>query len=176
MAAVHELTDHAAELEGREAAVENPGEAPHEIARPDGSDRRTHSLQPDPTRPGLTTGELPPLPPGRWQLQPRGEGDPPMVGEPREVVVTAAERERAQVRQDRRNLRQLASRLGGRYVDGSSETARAALLADLAQLDLAAVPAERQDRLEPAAGWPWLALAVGLLGGEWLLRRRHGLL
>jgi hypothetical protein len=147
-----------------------------EISRPDGSDRRAHVLRPDPGRPGVAVGDLPPLPPGRWRLVPRGEGDPPLEGQPRDVVVTAAGQERAQVRQDRRNLRQLAARLGGRYVDASEPAGRAGLLGDLAALDLAPSRAERQDRDEPAAGWPWFAVAVGLLGTEWLLRRRHGLL
>jgi len=147
-----------------------------EVARPDGSDRRTYSLQSDPTRPGVATADLPPLPPGRWRLTPRGEDSPPVMGTPRDVVVTAAERERAQVRQDRRNLRQLAARNGATYADASASEAWAELLADLGALDLDPAATTRQDRHEPAAGWPWLALAVGLLGAEWLLRRRWGLL
>ncbi len=146
------------------------------VARPDGGDPRVHSLQPDPARPGLSRGEVPPLPPGRWRLTPRGEGDPPTEGEPRDIVVTAAERERAQVRQDRRMLRLVAARLGGEALDGGRPDHRQALLADLAALDASPEPRTRQDRHEPAAGWPWFALAVGFLGAEWLLRRRYGLL
>ncbi len=147
-----------------------------EIARPDGRERRVHSLQPDPARPGLTRGELPPLPPGRWRLIPRGEGDPATEGEPREIVVTAAERERAQVRQDRRTLRLIAARLGGRALDAGQPEDRQALLAGLADLDPTPEAATRQDRHEPAADWPWFVAVVGLLGAEWLLRRRQGLL
>jgi hypothetical protein len=147
-----------------------------QLNRPDGSERRTVDLRPDATRPGVARGELPALPPGRWRLTPRGDGDPPTVGEPREIVVTAAERERAQVRQDRRNLRLLAARLGGRALDAGDPAGRQALLDGLTDLDLTPEETSRQDRHEPASGWPWFTLAVMALGAEWLLRRRHGLL
>jgi hypothetical protein len=152
---------------GRELAVE--------VAPVEGGPERSFSLRPDPARPGVATTELPPLPPGRWRLTPRS-ADGAEQGTPREIVITRAERERAQVQQDRRNLRQTADRLGGSYHDAGRPADLDRLLADLATLDLAPVPVLRQDRHEPAASWPWLAAAVALLGAEWLLRRRHGLL
>jgi len=147
-----------------------------EVTPGDGGSARTFALQPDPTRPGVATAELPPLPPGRWRLTPRGGGAAGEEGPARDIVVTRAERERAQVQQDRRNLRQTADRLGGSYHDAGRPADVERLLADLAALDLAPEEAGRQDRHEPAASWPWLLAAVALLGAEWLLRRRHGLL
>jgi len=147
-----------------------------EVSPVGGGRSRTFSLRPDPTRPGVSTADLPPLPPGRWRLTPRGGEDAGEVGEAREIVVTRAERERAQVQQDRRNLRQTADRLGGAYHDAGRDEDVGHLLASLAELDLEPAAATRQDRHEPAAGWPWLALAVACLAAEWLLRRRHGLL
>jgi hypothetical protein len=153
---------------GRELVVE--------VAPLDGGSARTFALRPDPARPGVASADLPPLPPGRWRLTPRGGVDGGEAGPPRDIVVTRAERERAQVQQDRRNLRQTADRLGGDYHDAGRPADVQRLLDELASLDLAPVTTARQDRDEPAASWPWLAAAVVLLGGEWLLRRRHGLL
>ncbi|MEZ4387656.1 MAG: hypothetical protein R3D98_08775 [Candidatus Krumholzibacteriia bacterium] len=135
-----------------------------------------YALRPEPTRPGEFSGVLPLLPPGRWQLVPRGEGDPPQPGEPRTVAVTAAESERAQVRQDWRNLRQTGSRLGAMVLDAGQPNDRQVLLDALADLALDAERAPRQARLEPTATWAWLGLVVVLLGAEWLVRRRQGLL
>ena len=147
-----------------------------EVARPDGAEARSYTLRPDPLRPGVFRSELPPLPPGRWRLTPRGGDEPPASEVAREIVVTRAERERAQVRQDRRNLRQTADRLAGTYIDAGRPDQLARLLDEVAGLDLAPRTSLRQDRYEPASGWPWLLLAVGLLTAEWLLRRRYGLL
>ena len=147
-----------------------------EVAPAGGGESRVYSLRPDPIRPGIASAELPPLPPGRWRLTPRGGGETGVTGPARDIVVTRAEREQAQVRQDRRSLRQTADRLGGLYLDAERPEDVARLLASVAQLDLAPADTMRQDRHEPASGWPWLALAVGLLTAEWLLRRRHGLL
>ena len=147
-----------------------------EVAPAGGGESRVYSLQPDPIRPGTAAVELPPLPPGRWRLTPRGGGEAGVTGPSRDIVVTRAEREQAQVRQDRRNLRQTADRLGGTYLDGERPEDVASLLGAITELDLAPAASSRQDRHEPAAGWPWLILAVGVLTAEWLLRRRHGLL
>ncbi|MBD3222723.1 hypothetical protein GF314_15935 [bacterium] len=140
------------------------------------SSGQRHVLRPDPERAGVSRGILPPLPPGRWLLEPRGESDPPVVGAAREIVVTEAASEAAQVRQDRRTLRMVAGRLGGRVVDGGDVGDRDALLTGIAALDLEPRRAERQARFEPAATAWWLMIALGLLAAEWLLRRRRGLL
>ncbi len=147
-----------------------------ELSPAGGGAARTFTLRPDPARPGISAADLPPLPPGRWQLTPGAGDGSGETGEPRDIVVTRAERERAQVQQDRRNLRQTADRLGGVYHDAGRPDDVDRLLNSLAGLDLESAAATRQDRHEPAAGWPWLAAAVALLAAEWLLRRRHGLL
>lgn len=154
---------------GAEVTVEVSGEG-------EAAGDRIHRLRPDPSRPGIYESVLPPLPPGRWQLTPRGLGDPPVPGTAREVVVTDAARERAQVRQDRRYLRQLAARVGGTAVDGDQAAGRATLLAELSGLPLEAEQTRRQARLEPGASWAWLVVVVSMLGVEWFLRRRQGLL
>ncbi len=147
-----------------------------DVRREDEGSGQRHVLRPDPERAGVSRGVLPPLPPGRWLLEPRGESDPPVVGTAREIVVTGAAREAAQVRQDRRTLRMVAGRLGGRVVDGGADSDRDALLEAIAEIDLEPRRTERQARFEPAAtGW-WLMIALGLLAAEWLLRRRRGLL
>ncbi len=147
-----------------------------EVVAPDGGPQRVVALAPDARRPGVAVGDLPPLPPGRWRLVPRSLDEPAEIGPAREIVITRAERELAQVRQDRRSLRQVAARLGGVALDGGQPDQVQRLLAGLPDLDLTAAATVRQARLEPAAGWPWLLAAVVLLTGEWLLRRRHGLL
>jgi len=135
-----------------------------------------HTLRPDPGRPGSFSGLVPPLPPGRWRLIPRGESDPPQTGPAHVVVVTAAESEQAQVRQDRRNLRQTASRLGGEALQVSTPAQRAALVEAVSELDFAPAASANLARFEPAATWGWLVLVLTLLAAEWLLRRRQGLL
>lgn len=147
-----------------------------EVARPDGKDARVHALRPDPSRPGIAVGELPPLPPGRWRLTPQSLEAAVQTGPAREIVVTAVQRELAQVRQDWRNLRQTAARLGGVALDASRPEHEERLLAALGELDLRPHLSQRQSRREPTAGWTWLGLTIALLAAEWLLRRRHGLL
>ncbi len=147
-----------------------------DVAAEGGGEARTFALQPDPARPGVAVGTVPPLPPGRWVLTPRGGGDDGPAGDPRRVVVTRAGSEQAQVGQDRRALRQLAGRLGGAYVDLAGAGGRDEFLAAVAELEADPVPVARRSRHEPAAGWPWLVLSVGLLGAEWSMRRRQGLL
>jgi hypothetical protein len=147
-----------------------------EVSRPDGGQARTYPLRGDPARPGIAVADLPPLPPGRWRLTPQSAELPPQAGTAREVVVTRAERELTQVRQDRRTLRLTAARLGGVALDANRTEHVDRLLAELADLALHPRQGLRQARSEPAAGWAWLAAAVSLLAGEWLLRRRYGLL
>lgn len=148
-----------------------------EVSRPDDTGPgQVHNLHPDPRRPGVATVELPPLAPGRWRLTPRSLGETPTMGTPRDIVISRTERELAQIRQDRRNLRQVAARAAGTYLDAGEPQGRQRLLADLSALDLEPRHVTRQDRHEPMSGWVWLALVVGLLASEWLLRRRYGLL
>lgn len=141
-----------------------------------GQPGRQYGLVPDPTRPGVSVGSLPPLAPGRWDLVPRGDGDPEVVGAARQIVVTRTEREHKQVRQDRRTLRQIAARLEGVAFDSSVQEDRDRLLADLGNLDLRPDRTPQWSRYELMAGWGWLGAVTALLGAEWLIRRRRGLL
>jgi hypothetical protein len=136
---------------------------------------RRFSLAPVPGRAGSSEAFLPPLPPGRYEVRPVSLADD-VAGAWQPLVVTASSLERAQVRQDRRRLRQLAAAVGGSYHDASQPGAVDALLRDLADLDLTGEERERRSRWEVWAGWPLLGLAALLLGAEWLLRRRNGLL
>ncbi|MDD5720207.1 MAG: hypothetical protein PHQ53_11025 [Candidatus Krumholzibacteria bacterium] len=153
---------------GRQLAVE--------VATPENDQVRRWVLEPDPRRPGVAAGELPPLPPGRWRLTPQSTGPHVETGPSREIVVTPGQREQAQVRQDWRGLRQIAARLGGTALDAGRTDQLERWFAELTALDLAPATSQRQARWEPAAGWPWLLAVVALLAGEWLLRRRYGLL
>jgi len=137
---------------------------------------REFAMTPQPGRPGTVAVDLPPLPPGRYSVRPQSAGGAEVVGTEESLVVTESSLEQVQVRQDARRLRQLAESLGGSY----HATANARLSADLeralAQLVLTGDTLAIRHRWDFWAGWPLLGLAATLLGCEWLLRRRHGLL
>ena len=104
------------------------------------------------------------LPPGRFRLVPVGEGGGPAA----ELTVTAPPGERDDRSQDRADLRAAAERSGGRYVPLAEAAAARGFLPPPA----APPTADRLERL--AESWPPVALLAGLLGCEWLLRRRGG--
>lgn len=119
---------------------------------------------------------LPALPPGRYSLRLLGAGDPPEVGQTKEIVITAHSVEETQVRQDARRLSQLAERLGGTYLDGNDPRTASRLQRHLAGLDWSPTTEATRRQWRPTAGWPFFVVVVLLLGCEWFLRRRHGLL
>ena len=84
--------------------------------------------------------------------------------------------EATQVRQDVRRLRQLASLTGDAYVDGSEPGAFEAVLERLEALDWQPGRNEKRTRFDPLSGWPLLTAAMIVLGVEWFLRRRNGML
>ena len=139
-------------------------------------DERTFTLRANPDQPGLSEVDLPPLPPGNYSIQLSGQGDPAVLGAEEFLVVTAHSIEETQVRQDTRRLAQLAGLAGGSYISLSSGTAVETLVDQLARLDWSGSFQERRARLDFWSGWPFLILVVILLGAEWYLRRRNGLL
>lgn len=126
--------------------------------------------------PGFAEAVLPPLRPGRYTAQLGGAGEPPVIGASASLVVTDASIERTQVRQDRRRLEQLAARAGGAYVDLDEPGAPASLCRRLEALDWRATENRQRRRLDLWSGWPFVTTICVLLGCEWFLRRRHGLL
>lgn len=141
-----------------------------------GVTERTFELTEIEGRPGEAEVSLPPLPPGAYSVELQGEGDPPVRSRRENLVVTRNSVEATQVRQDGRRLRQLASGPGDAYLDGSRPEALAAILDRLDELDWQPGRDVRRSRFDPLSGWPLLAAAALLLGVEWFLRRRNGLL
>ena len=137
---------------------------------------RTFALAPTPGEPGASEVELPPQAPGRYAVRLAGPGQPPVAGARAELVVTDTSIERTQVRQDRARLEQLAARAAGGYTDLADDAAVAALHERLLGLDWRGAEDQRRRRFDLWSGWPFLGLVVVLLGTEWFLRRRHGLL
>ncbi len=126
------------------------------------------------------TGEfpvpVPPLSPGRYALKLLGQGAGSTESQPATLVVEASSVEVTQVRQDSRRLIQLAARENGRYVAAADSSSMAALMVDLANQEWPGRSQQLRSRLDLAAGLPFLGLVIVLLGCEWYLRRRHGLL
>lgn len=137
---------------------------------------RTFELVEISGRPGEAEVTLPPLPPGAYSVELEGEGDPPVRSRRENLVVTRSSIEATQVRQDPRRLRQLASAAGEAYLDGSGPGVLAPVLEHLEQWDWEPGRNEKRTRFDPLAGWPLLVAATCLLGVEWFLRRRNGML
>lgn len=137
---------------------------------------RTFTLTASATEPGASDVELPPLQPGRYTAQLIGAGEPPVTGPAAGLVVTDASIERTQVRQDRRRLELLAARAGGAYVDLSDAGAIASLRQRLEAMDWKGSENRQRRRFDLWSGWPFIVTIAVLLGCEWFLRRRHGLL
>ncbi len=137
---------------------------------------RTFSMTAVPEKPGCASVVLPPLPAGRYSVRPQAGGGESTPGREHFLVVSPHSLEATQVRQDRRRLRQLAASLGGSYLAAETEGARDRLAAALAEVNLTGDTQTTRRQQDIWAGWPLLGLVVILLGLEWYLRRRHGLL
>jgi hypothetical protein len=135
---------------------------------------RTQALRP--AGDGQWEAVLPPLPPGRYEATLQGAGDPPVTGATMAFVVAGQSVEAGQVRRDQRRLELWAQSLGATAVDGDAADLAQGMAAALAGVDWSPVLTPRRHRLDLWSGWPFLTLVVGLLGAEWYLRRRHGLL
>lgn len=118
---------------------------------------------------GVFEGQIDRTAPGdyhAWIAAPRLEGQPPAA----DFTVAAPAGEFAQIRMDAAEMRRAAEQTGGRFY--TFETANR-LLADL--------PPGRQVPIESLPPWPlwnkWpvLALFLGLLIAEWILRKRRGM-
>jgi hypothetical protein len=137
---------------------------------------RTFALEPVAGQPGVTQVTLPALPPGHYALQLVGAGDPPVTGPEESLVVTAYSVEETQVRQDSQLLNQMALRMGGAYHSLSDSGTLDQVVQNLSAVDWSPELRERRHRWDFWSGWPFFVLVVILLGAEWYLRRRHGLL
>jgi len=147
-----------------------------EEAEADSSQVRTFVLSRTDPGSGLAEVVLPPLPPGRYSVQLVGHGDPPVTSGIESLVVSGHSIESTQVRMDRRRLVQIAGRRNGEFYMERSSRARAQLLVDLQGLDWNGEKVALRNRLDFWSGWPFLGLITALLGLEWFLRRRNGLL
>ena len=141
-----------------------------------GGTTETFALTATVGEPGCAEVELPPLRPGRYTARLEGAGEPVVNGASADLVVTDASVERTQVRQDRQRLQQLAARAGGKYVDLADPGAVGVLRQQLADRDWSAAEGRQRRRLDLWSGWPFITIVCVLLGCEWFLRRRHGLL
>ena len=119
---------------------------------------------------------LPPQAPGRYRIRPVAVGTDSALGPEREFVVVAARPEEAQVRQDRRRLRALATAWGGQYVDGHAPGAGRALSGILGAADWSPVTVARRSEIRLVHGWFLIVAATLLLGVEWAVRRARGML
>jgi len=148
----------------------------HGASGADSARVRTFALSRRDGASGFAEVVLPPLPPGRYSVQLVGEGDPPVTGRVESLVVTGHSIEATQVRMDRRRLVQMAARGRGGFSMAASSGARTELIDDLLTQDWSGEEVARRNRLDFWSGWPFLGLVALLLGLEWFLRRRHGLL
>jgi len=137
---------------------------------------QTFALRMSTARPGLAEVEMPPLAPGRYSVQLLGEGEPLVLGRAENLIVADHSIELTQVRMDRRRLVQLAGRHGGRFYDAGSRGDLRDLVDQLLLIDWQRDQVTERHRLDIRAGWPLLVVVAILLGCEWYLRRRHGLL
>ena len=145
-------------------------------ARADSGVVRTFGLSLTDRASGFAEVVLPPLPPGRYTVQLIGQGDPPVMGRVESLVVAGHSIESTQVRLDRRRLAQVAERGSGELYIAADPGAQARLLQDLMQRDWSGGEVSRRSRLDFWSGWPFLLVVAVLLGLEWFLRRRNGLL
>ena len=70
----------------------------------------------------------------------------------------------------------MAARAGGSYVDGQAPDAVDRIMAALQEVEWSGLDRHKRDRLDLFASWPFLAVVAILLGVEWFLRRRNGML
>ncbi len=141
-----------------------------------GSGERRFSFGAMDSQTGSAEVVLPVLPPGSYSIQLLGAGDPPVAGPQSELTVLDHSVEDTQVRMDRRHLAQFAYGLGGKFYDMGLEGAIDQLVSDLQKVPLEETVSVKRRRFDFWSGWFFLLLIVLLLGTEWFLRRRNGML
>ena len=167
--------DDAAQLRARvldeRNAPLNDAEVVATISDATGAQRR---IELAPTGPGSYTAELAGLPEGLYTYTAEGRARGLRIGTDRgqfAVAALAAEYQRLQA--DAPLMRQLAVRTGGRFVGRPDIEAAARAVEQLGVLQPRLV--ERQRTVPLAHTAAALALLLGLLSTEWVLRKRWGL-
>ncbi len=148
----------------------------HTDAEIDSGRVRTFALSRREGASGFAEVVLPPLPPGRYSVQLIGEGEPPVTGRVENLVVSGHSIESTQVRMDRRRLVQVAARGNGEFFMIASAGVGTQMIDGLLAQSWSGQVVAHRNRLDFWSGWPFLGLVVLLLGMEWFLRRRNGLL
>jgi hypothetical protein len=129
--------------------------------------REPVSLQPDRTSPGLYEGYFTAPAAGRYRLE--ANEDDKEISNTTEFQVAAVNRELSDTNMRRDGLQRIAQLTGGRLL-APEEMAKLGSLLD-------AKPITTSVRSERPLwdGWLVAALLIGLLGMEWILRRRNDL-
>jgi len=132
-----------------------------------GQARERVSLRPNRAHPGLYEGYFASSNPGRYRVEPN-ENDQ-RISNTTEFQVTAVNRELADTNVDLENLKRIATLTGGECLDMQELPKLTSLL------DYKPITTEvRSERSLWDNGWVALLL-IGLVGMEWILRRRYDL-
>jgi hypothetical protein len=142
------------------------------VASRDGRVVSSLTLAADAALPGLYQGQWNELPPGSYTVRLQATGFPAeALALQTSVEVTALpDAEQRDVTRDEAMLRQIAEATGGLYVPEE----RADALWEKIALERTGRVVETETELWQS-GW-WLALVMGLLGVEWWLRKKAGLI
>ena len=142
------------------------------VAMREGKAVASLSLSADPAFPGLFRGQWNSLPAGTFTVRLEATGFPSeaLALETSVQVVAPATPEQREITRDEALLRQIAEQTGGRYVPEE----QAEKMWELIALESTGRVVETETKLWQS-GW-WLALAMGLLGAEWWLRKKAGLI
>ncbi len=142
------------------------------VASRDGRAVSSLTLSADAALPGLYQGQWSDLPPGRYTIRLQATGFPAeALALQTSLEVTALpDVEQQDVTRDEAMLRQIAETSGGLYVPEE----RADELWEKIALERTGRVVETETELWQS-GW-WLALVMGLLGVEWWLRKKAGLI
>ena len=132
-----------------------------------GQAKQLVSLRPDKSRPGLYEGYFAPPGPGRYRLE-ANENDQ-QISSTTEFQVAEVNRELADTNMDLENLERIARLTGGERLT-MKEFSKLASLVNTEPLTIEV----RSERSLWDNGWVALLL-IGLVGVEWIQRRRHDL-
>ncbi len=130
---------------------------------------------PDPQT-GRFPVSLPPLAPGRYLVTLLGKGSITTESQPVALVVEHSSVEDGQVRQDYHRLLQVAREGRGHYVAAADSAGISDMVVRLNNLSWQGRIQKLRSHYDLTEGVPFLALVTILLGLEWYLRRRNGLL